>query len=165
MHSDNVRTCIYKNKGNFFSFVWPGVFFKSLFLIVRCNNNKKKWVFKKWVFKKCTCTLSGCFSKLDLRAQTRLDLSWRSLGLYKTMISIFELITTVREFDEKTHQDKQNKTYFETMERFLGLWKYLYFFCKSIVSNMKRPLLYYYNHLTYSSYTVTNYHATVRQLK
>ena len=75
-----------------------------------------------------------------------------------------KMAMAVRDFDEKTRQDKQKKTYFETMERFLGLRKYIYLFCKSIVSNMKRPLLYYYNHLTYL-YTITNYHATVRQLK
>ena len=55
---------------------------------------------------------------------------------------------SVTDFDEKTRQDKQKKTYFEKMEHFLGLRKYIYFFCKSIVSNMRRPLLYYYNHLT-----------------
>ena len=60
----------------------------------------------------------------------------------------------VRDFDEKTRQDKPKKPYFETMKRFLGLKKYL---------KMKMPLL-YYNHLTYS-YTITNYHAAVRQLK
>ena len=26
----------------------------------------------------------------------------------------------VRDFDEKTHQDKQKQNFFETMERFLG---------------------------------------------
>ena len=40
----------------------------------------------------------------------------------------------------------KQKKYFEKMEGFLGLRKYIYFFCKSIVSNMKRPLLYYYYH-------------------
>ena len=52
-------------------------------------------------------------------------------------------VTAVRDFDEKTRQDKQKKPYFERMEHFLGLRKYLDFFCKSIyiVLNMKRPLL------------------------
>ena len=50
------------------------------------------------------------------------------------------------------------------MECILCLRKYFYFFCKSIVSNMKRPLLYYYNHLTYL-YTITNYHASVHQCR
>ena len=36
---------------------------------------------------------------------------------------------SVRDFDEKTRQDKQKKTCFETMERFLGLRKYkIYYF-------------------------------------
>ena len=48
----------------------------------------------------------------------------------------------VRDFDEKTCKDKQKTNYFETMECFLGLRKYLYFFCKCIVLNMKIPLCY-----------------------
>ena len=63
----------------------------------------------------------------------------------------------------KTCQDKQKQKYFKIMERFLGPRKYLYFFCKRIVLNSKRPLL-YQNHITYS-YTITNYHPTVLQLQ
>ena len=56
------------------------------------------------------------------------------------------------------------KTYFETMERFLGYRKNLYFFFKSIVLNMKRSLNCYIIIIAYS-YTITNYPATVCQLK
>ena len=51
------------------------------------------------------------------------------------------MIQSVRDFDEKSGQDKEKKLdgimdETETMERFLGLKKYLYFFCKSIILNI-----------------------------
>ena len=49
----------------------------------------------------------------------------------------------------KRVKTNKTKTYFETMGRFLGLRKYLYFFFRNLVSNMKRLLLYYFNHVTY----------------